>query len=227
MTHLIDRLTNLIIRDDAVFFVGGWPLEQQVAAALAADIGYGQPDSSLTAVSRHYELRHSRTELIRSLKTSLATLERTPQPLLVPLVTALGVGLASSILSGAAVAAIRAARRTEGSWAIYGSFTLFGLGVAAPFALADFRWPNAVEWGLLILVGATSVAAQLLMTYAYRWVTNLTAGVFAQLTVVVATAIGVFLFGDPFGWRQGLGTLLALAGIVGVIWVQSTPRAVE
>lgn len=137
------------------------------------------------------------------------------------------VGLASSILSGAAVAAIRAARRTEGSWAIYGSFTLFGLGVAAPFALTDFRWPNAVEWGLLILVGATSVAAQLLMTYAYRWVTNLTAGVFAQLTVVVATAIGVFLFGDPFGWRQGLGTLLALAGIVGVIWVQSTPRAVE
>lgn len=89
MTPLIDRLTNLILRDDAVFFVGGWPLEQQVAAALAADIGYGQPDGSLTAVSRHYELRHSRTELIRSLKSNLATLERAPQPLLVPLVNTL------------------------------------------------------------------------------------------------------------------------------------------
>lgn len=89
MTPLIERLTNLIIRDDAVFFVGGWPLEQQLAAALAADIAYRQPDCSLTAVSRHYELHHNRTELIRSLKTSLATLERTPQPLLAPLVTAL------------------------------------------------------------------------------------------------------------------------------------------
>jgi len=137
------------------------------------------------------------------------------------------VGLASSILSGAAVASIRAARRTEGSWAIYGSFTLFGLGVTAPFALAAFRWPSGLEWGLLLLVGATSVAAQLLMTWAYRWVTNLTAGVFAQLTVVASTALGVLLFDDPFGLRQAVGTLLALAGIVGVVWVQSAPRAVE
>lgn len=90
MTPLLNRLTNLILRDDAVFFVGGWPLEQQIAAALAADIGYGQPDSSLTAVSRHYELRYQgSTELIRSLKTSLATLERTPQPLLTLLVKTL------------------------------------------------------------------------------------------------------------------------------------------
>ena len=41
-------------------------------------------------------------------------------------------GLVSAVLSGAAVAAIRAARRTESSWAIYGSFTLFGLVATAP-----------------------------------------------------------------------------------------------
>lgn len=137
------------------------------------------------------------------------------------------VGLASSVLSGGAVAAIRAARRTEGSWSIYGSFTLFGLAVSAPFAFAAFRWPDPLEWALLLTIGATSVAAQLLMTYAYKWVTNLQAGVLAQLTVVASTAAGVVLFGDPLGWQQGLGTLLALAGIVGVVWIQSAPRAIE
>lgn len=137
------------------------------------------------------------------------------------------VGFASSILSGAAVAAIRAARRTEGSWAIYGSFTLFGLAVTAPFALAGWRAPSAAEWGLLALVGASSIAAQLAMTYAYRWVTNLQAGVLAQLTVILTMAAGVLFLGDSFGPGQVAGALLALAGIVGVVWLQAAPRAVE
>ncbi|HYX23053.1 MAG TPA: DMT family transporter, partial [Thermoanaerobaculia bacterium] len=47
-------------------------------------------------------------------------------------------GMTSAVLTGAAVAAIRAARRTESSWSIYGSLTLFGLLATGPFALADF-----------------------------------------------------------------------------------------
>lgn len=136
-------------------------------------------------------------------------------------------GFLSSLLSAAAVVSIRAARRTEGSWAIYGSFSLCGLLVCAPFALADPRWPTARETGLLVVVGLSSIAAQLLMTHAYRWVTNLQAGVFAQLTVVLSTILGVALLGDRFGAPELAGTVLALAGIVGVVWLQSTPRAVE
>jgi drug/metabolite transporter (DMT)-like permease len=136
-------------------------------------------------------------------------------------------GLLSAVLSGAAVAAIRAARRTESSWAIYGSFTLFGLLTTAPFGLATWRAPGTREWLLLGAVGATSIAAQLLMTYAYRWVTNVQAGAMAQLTVLIAFALGALLLGEPFGWNQALGSLLTLIGIVGVVRVQSTPRASE
>lgn len=137
------------------------------------------------------------------------------------------VGFGSSVLSGAAVAAIRAARRTEGSWAIYGSFTLFGLLVAAPFALSGFRAPNRVEWMLLLVVGTSSVAAQLTMTYAYRWATNLQAGVILQLTVVISMALGALFLGETLGPTKLLGAALTLAGIVGVIAIQATPRAVE
>jgi len=136
-------------------------------------------------------------------------------------------GLASSILSGAAVAAIRAARRTEGSWAVYGSFTLFGLLAALPFGLAGFQRPTPREWLLLAAVGATSVAAQLLMTYAYRWVTNLQAGVLAQLTVVISLLLGAGVLGDRLRPLQLVGILLTLAGVVGVLWLHSAPRAVE
>jgi drug/metabolite transporter (DMT)-like permease len=137
------------------------------------------------------------------------------------------VGIGSSILSGAAVAAIRAARRTEGSWAVYGSLTLFGLLATAPFGIAGFRAPGAREWLLLAAVGTTSVVAQLLMTYAYRWVTNLQAGVLAQLTVVLSMLFGVLVLGDRLRPLQIMGSVLTLAGVVGVVWLQSTPRAVE
>jgi drug/metabolite transporter (DMT)-like permease len=137
------------------------------------------------------------------------------------------VGLASAVLSGAAVTAIRAARRTEGSWAIYGSFTAFGLLATAPFGLAGFRAPTQREWLLLATVGACSVVAQLLMTYAYRWVTNLQAGVMAQLTVVLSMVFGALVLGDRLKPLQLFGSLLTLAGVLGVVWLQSTPRAVE
>lgn len=137
------------------------------------------------------------------------------------------VGVGSSVLSGAALTAIRAARRSEGSWSIYGSFSLCGLLATAPFALATFRRPNAAEWLLLAFIGVSSVAAQLLMTWAYRWVTNLQAGVISQLTVVTSMLLGVIFLGDRLTAIQILGSALTLSGVVGVAWSQSTPRAVE
>ena len=137
------------------------------------------------------------------------------------------VGLVSAILSGAAVTAIRAARRTEGSWSIYGSLTVFGLIATAPFGIAGFRAPAPRQWLMLAAVGGFSVAAQLLMTHAYRWVTNLQAGVIMQLTVVLSLVLGAVFLGDRLAPLQLLGSALTLAGIIGVVWLQSPPRAVE
>lgn len=136
-------------------------------------------------------------------------------------------GMTSAVLTGAAVAAIRAARRTESSWSIYGSLTLFGLLATGPFALADFKLPTPREWLLLAGVGLGSIAAQLLMTYAYRWVTNLQAGVLSQLTVVLSLLLGAMFLGDRPAPIQIVGSLLTLAGVIGVVWLQATPRAVE
>lgn len=135
--------------------------------------------------------------------------------------------LASALLAGAAVTAIRAARRTEGSWAIYGSFTLFGLLATLPFALPGLTWPNSEQWWLLVVVGVLSIGAQLLMTYAYRWATNLQAGAVGQIAVLTAAGLGVAFLGEPLGWLKALGMACALAGVVGVVAVQATPRAFE
>jgi len=137
------------------------------------------------------------------------------------------VGMASGVLSGAAVTAIRAARRTEGSWAVYGSFSLCGLLATAPFALPRFAAPSLREWLLLAAVGGASVVAQLLMTWAYRWVTNLEAGVISQLTVVISMLLGMVFLDDRLTPLQLVGGALTLGGVLGVAWTHSPPRAVE
>jgi len=131
------------------------------------------------------------------------------------------VGIASSVLSGAAFASIRAARRTEGSWSIYGSFSICGLLATAPFVLWSFERPTPREWFLLVAVGVCSLLAQLLMTWAFRWVTNLQAGVISQLTVVLSILLGVVVLGDRLTLVQGAGSVLTLAGVVGVVWLQA------
>lgn len=136
-------------------------------------------------------------------------------------------GMTSAVLTGAAVAAIRAARRTESSWSIYGSLTLFGLLATGPFTYSSFKAPTPREWLLLASVGLCSTAAQLLMTWAYRWVTNLQAGVLMQLTVVLSLLLGAVFLGDRPTPVQIVGSLLALAGVIGVVWLQAPPRAVE
>lgn len=135
--------------------------------------------------------------------------------------------LGSAVLGGAAVTAVRAARRSESSWSIYASFSLFGFIAAAPFAASGppVSPPPAV-WLWLAGVGVASIAAQLSMTFAYRWVTNLQAGMILQLTVVLSLLMGALALGERLTALQTVGCGVTLAGVVGVIWLHAPPRAV-
>lgn len=134
---------------------------------------------------------------------------------------ALGVwtlaGLASAVLSGAAVTAIRVARRTESSWAVYTSFNAIGLLATVPFALPGWRAPGLAGGAALLVVAVTSMAAQLLMTHAYRWVDNLRAGVIAQLAVLVAMVLGAGFLGEPVTAGTVAGSALTVAGVLAVV----------
>jgi len=134
--------------------------------------------------------------------------------------------IGSSILAGAALAALRGARRTESSWAIYASFTLFGLLATGPFALASFKMPSALDVVLLLCVGGGAVAGQLLMTFAYRWVTNLQGGIMMQLTVAITMGLGALFLGERLTALQLVGAVLTLGGVIGTFFVRPSRRAV-
>jgi len=133
------------------------------------------------------------------------------------------LGLCSAILSGAAVTAIRVARRTESSWSIYASFTMFGWLATAPFAIAQWKHPTLTEWGLLLAVGITSIGAQLLMTSALRWVDAVTAGAISQLAVIISMLLGALWLNERPTLMGIIGSLLTIGGVLMVILVTSKP----
>lgn len=134
------------------------------------------------------------------------------------------VGLASGILSGAAVTAIRVARRTEGSWSIYASFSIFGLLATMPLGIAGWKNPTGEEWVMLAGVGFFSIVAQLLMTYAFRWIETLIQGVISQLAVVISMALGALLLDEMVTTQILFGSALTIGGVVSVMVVSSRPR---
>jgi drug/metabolite transporter (DMT)-like permease len=134
------------------------------------------------------------------------------------------LGVFSAVTSGLAVTSIRAARQAgrdglpgESSWSVFGSFT--GLGLLATLPAMGGQWvpPTAIEWGLLLFVAFTSIAAQLLMTHALAHVTAVASGIILQLTVVLALAGGVALFGESLSPAEIAGSLLTMAGVAWVV----------
>src|ERR1051325_10635953 len=74
------------------------------------------------------------------------------------------VGACSAVASGAAVTAMRAARRGENSWSVYGSFCLLGLFVTMPQGLRAWKTPTTSEWGALAAEPPVALGEQLTMT---------------------------------------------------------------
>jgi drug/metabolite transporter (DMT)-like permease len=135
-------------------------------------------------------------------------------------------GILSAVSGGAAITAIRAARRTESSWAVYASFCLLGMLVNAPLALLHWQRPRADEWAALAATGFLAMGAQLLMTFSLRWLDAMTTGVISQLAVIVSFILGAVFLNDHITAAAALGSALTIGGVIGVMYATSLAKAV-
>ena len=129
------------------------------------------------------------------------------------------IGALSAVCSGAAVTAIRAARRAESSWSIYGSFCLLGLLTTMPQGLMTWKNPSLDEWWALAATSLLAIGAQLTMTFALRWVDAMTVGVISQLAVLVSMVLGALFINEPITTMAAIGAALSIGGVAGVTLV--------
>jgi drug/metabolite transporter (DMT)-like permease len=133
------------------------------------------------------------------------------------------VGVVSAVCSGIAVTAIRAARQTESSWSIYAAFCALGLLTTIPQAVMMWKTPRGAEWWWLMATALFAIAAQLLMTFALRWVDAMTSGVISQL-VIVSMVCGAIILDERITPLVALGSALTIGGVCGVVYFTSLGR---
>jgi drug/metabolite transporter (DMT)-like permease len=134
------------------------------------------------------------------------------------------IGLASGVCSGAAVTAMRAARRGENSWSVYASFCALGLLTTMPLAIITWKTPHGMQYVWLAATSLCAIAAQLLLTFTLRWVDAMTVGVISQLAVVISMTLGATFLGDRITLMAAIGSVLTVGGVVGVTYVTSLAK---
>jgi len=130
-------------------------------------------------------------------------------------------GLGSGIFSGMAITTIRDLRRTEAAPVIFFSLCLCGtIAVGAMLALVALgvvggvaapRVPHASAFLLLIGVGLTSTAGQLILTWGFRYTSTALGSLISVTTVPLSALAGVLFFGERLHWNTLAGALLILA----------------
>ena len=136
-------------------------------------------------------------------------------------------GLLSGITAGAALTAVRRLRRTETAAAVLFYFNLVGMPVAAVGLLAGpVAWPTPRAWWLILVIGASSIVAQWLMTYGYRYVRTLEGTLMTVTQVVYASLGGVLVLSEPISHQTIAGGVLVLGAAMWAGLDVGAPRRV-
>jgi len=135
----------------------------------------------------------------------------------------IGAALTGAACSGSAYTLVRKMRGTEHPLVIVGCLPLLGVPMSLPFAIAQWTWPNAWEWLLLIGVGVTTQLAQISMTRGLQLERTARATTAGYLQVAFAVLWGAIFLGElPDVW-----TLMGAVTIIGSTLVLTWSKAVD
>jgi drug/metabolite transporter (DMT)-like permease len=123
--------------------------------------------------------------------------------------------------SGAAYTLVRKMRGSEHPIVIVGYLPLLSVPMSLPLALANWTWPNAGEWLVLLGVGVTTQLAQIAMTRGLQHERPARATTAGYLQVAFAVLWGAIFLGEiPDTWTLAgavtiIGSTLILSSVFG------------
>ena len=126
---------------------------------------------------------------------------------------AVGLGLASAVMAGAAYTALRGLRGTPSTIVVSGLCLITSL-CTAPCCYLNYVPPSPIEWGMLWTCALASALAQVLMTIGYRTSSTAAASTIGLATVAVSGLLSCVVLGEMLQFKQW-------AGIAVLLWATS------
>lgn len=133
------------------------------------------------------------------------------------------LALVAAMLAGMAVNHLKRARVTEDSVSLYLSACMFGLPVAATLSLVSSGLPTRLEpvpIMLSVVLGLVVFAAQILMTWAYKYVSAARGSRIFYLETVFAVGFGALI-----GERLKPAFFLGAGIIMAALWLDAAAQA--
>jgi drug/metabolite transporter (DMT)-like permease len=137
------------------------------------------------------------------------------------------IALFSGFMAATALVSVRLLRRTETATAIFFYFNLVGVPISLLLAFATkttFIMPSHEQLPLLFGVIATSVAAQMMMTFGYRALNTAEGGLLSLTTNIYSALLAFLFFSDPLPWQTLVGGGMILLSAASL---QFTPPSVR
>ncbi|MDF2235849.1 DMT family transporter [Albimonas sp. CAU 1670] len=128
------------------------------------------------------------------------------------------IALTAAVMMGLAQTFVRGLSKTETTAAIVFWFTAactVMAGLALPFA---WKTPDAEQWLLLIAGGTAGGVGQILLTSSYRYAEAAVIAPFEYVSMILAVAIGFFLFGEAPTLVVIAGAALVTVSGILIIW---------
>ena len=123
----------------------------------------------------------------------------------------------SGVTASIAVIALRQARKTDSTSLIIFYLMITGVFINAIFLAPIWENPNYVQWIFIIISALLGIAAQLLITYGYRFIEASKGSLISSSRIVMAGAMGVIFFSDKITLQLIAGAILILSSQVGLL----------
>jgi drug/metabolite transporter (DMT)-like permease len=131
------------------------------------------------------------------------------------------VALLSAVFSSGAYVAVRALTKTETTPRIVLWFALVATLLSLPFVIPGWQPLSLRAHLLLISAGPVAIAAQTLMTAAYRRAPAHLASAFSYASVPLAYLAGLLFWDERPDWLSNIGiALIVVGGMAIVVWMR-------
>jgi drug/metabolite transporter (DMT)-like permease len=131
------------------------------------------------------------------------------------------LAFASAMVAGVSILTMRELRKTDNSYMIYFSFSLFSAIYALPLLAKDMRVPGAGDWIYLLLMCLCSAVGQVVFGYALKYTRAAVGSIVAMSTAVFAAGIGRFALSEYFTVSFVIGSVLVMGSGAYLVWRQS------